>query len=447
MKILTANWVLPITSAPIPDGAAAIEADKIIAVGALDNLRANFPEATVEDYGAAAILPGFVNAHAHLELTVLRGYLDSVEDDFASWLFRLATARDGALSLEDIEASAVCGAIEAARAGITCIADIGKHAQAAVKALLETNLRGVCFQENSFALDPASADERFAEWREKVSFLRDFQTNLVKIGVTPHAPYTVSAPLFQKITRFAADENLPMTIHVAESRAEEDFMRHGGGKIGEMLSQFGINWRAPGVSSVKYLDSLGVLAAKPLIAHGVFLNDEDLAIISEKDARIAHCPKSNAKFAHGVAPLGAFLSHKIKTGLGSDSVASNNTFDFLEEARFAALIQRAAHNVFVSAEDVLKLATIGGAAALGMEKEIGSLEVGKQADIVVISLDALPQQPVYDPFAALIFASSARDVVLTIIAGREIYRNGAILTIDEAAWRAKLDEAAQKIKG
>lgn len=443
VKILCADWVLPISSAPVTRGAVVVEAGKIVAVGARREVLPKFPGAEIEEFGAAAILPGFVNAHTHLELTAMRGFLDDVEHDFFSWLKKLTVARREKMSADDLQASATAGVIEAARAGITCLADIATEANESIKAVKNVGLRGVVFQE-IINLDANQAEAKFAETREKAAICREAESPLVKVGLTPHSPYTVNPKTFRLAGEFALSEKLPVTIHAAESLNEEEFLRHGTGFFAGFYQSHGIEWNAPGTSPIKYLKSIGALETAPLLAHCVRVSEEDLEIVAETDSRIAHCPKSNAKFAHGIAPLARFLDKEIKTGLGSDSVASNNVADILDEARFAALLSRAAGN-FVSAESVLYLATLGGARALGMENEIGSLEIGKQADLIVVNLDRIPPEPVYSIVAALVFASSSRDVVLTMVAGLPVFKHGKIIQTDEQRWRAKLKETARKL--
>ena len=189
----------------------------------------------------------------------------------------------------------------------------------------------------------------------------------------------------------------------------------------------GIEWHAPGISTVQYLNDHGVLQTQPLLAHCINVDDADIDRLRETGARVAHCPKSNAKLGHGVAPFRKFLDSGIAVGLGSDSVASNNTCDLLEEARFALLMARAdttRQGSRVSADEVLRAATRGGAQALGMDidSQIGELREGAQADFAVVSLNGPHQVPSYAPVSTLIFSSSGRDVVLTVVAGREVYQ-------------------------
>lgn len=452
MSILyCARWVLPVTSAAIEDGAVAIEAARIVGVGTRQSLEAEFPEAEARDFDEAAILPGFVNCHSHLELTAMRGYLEREENDFFAWLRKLTVARLERMTPEDLYVSAAWGAIEAARAGITCVADASDAASSSLRALNDVGLRGTVYQE-SFGPDPKLAREQFEKLCEKIARLRSYESALARPGVSPHAPYTVSAPQLELIAEFALAEGLPLMMHAAESAAESEFMLGGRGVFADGLAGRGIEWRAPGVSTIQYLASLGVLRAKPLLAHCIRVDEADIETIKEWDARVAHCPKSNAKLGHGRAPLSTFIAKNLKVGLGSDSVASNNTCDLLEEARFAALMSRAGDRQqtgaggMMSADDALSLATIGGAHALGLEDKIGSLDVGKQADLAIVSLRGAHQLPLYDLPPALIFASSGRDVLLTVVAGREVYRDGRVLTVDEERFGARIKEIAKGYK-
>lgn len=198
---------------------------------------------------------------------------------------------------------------------------------------------------------------------------------------------------------------------------------HGTGFFTEVYEKFDVEWQSPHCTTIEYLERLGVLSARPLLAHCVEVSDRDISRIAANGAKIAHCPKSNAKFGHGYAPFEKFADAGIAVGLGSDSVASNNVCDMLEEARFAALSARNRPDSkrFVGAREVLRASTLGGAQALGMEDIVGTLRSGKQADIAVVSLENIAQQPVSDIEAALVFSSNARDVMMTFVAGEAVY--------------------------
>ena len=448
MKILSAEYVLPISSEPISGGAIAIENAKIISVGKKNEIKKKFPEAQTEDFGEAVIMPGFVNCHSHLELTAMRGFLDEFDDDFFSWLITLTKTRAEKLSDEDIEISALLGALEGARAGVTCFGDIGRFGRAGFEALKRNGLRGILFQETEFAPDDKAAEDNFTKLIEKFQKLKETETELVKVGLSPHATYTVSRKLFEKIAKFAIAENVKISIHAAESEQEQNFMLNDAGFFAELYQKQNINWNAPKMSSIEYFSKIGVLDARPLLAHCVKVSERDINLIAESDSTIAHCPKSNSKFGHGIAPLEKFLDKKIPVGFGSDSMVSNNACDILEEARFATLAARVYQEKqnFIHAEEIIKTATLGGASALGLENEIGTLEIGKQADLIAVSLSDVSQIPVHDIYVTLLFSTSAREVKMTMVAGEEIYSDGSSKKVDEDEIKAKIKEIGKKMR-
>ena len=477
-SIYSARWVLPIVSTPIQNGALAITGAKIIAVGPASEIAARFPSARVNDFGEAAILPGLVNAHSHLELTAMRSFLEGDEHDFFTWLRKLTVARM-AMTAEDLFLSATCGAIEAARAGITCVGDSSSEAAESVKALREIGLRAIVYQE-SFGPDPKFAGENVIRLRDKLGAVRKLENEIVRAGVSPHAPYTVSGPQLELISRMAIDERLPVMMHAAESKAEREFMLEGTGAFAEGLLRRGIDWQSPGVSTIQYLADCGVLETKPLLAHCINVDDSDIELIKKHGASIAHCPKSNAKLGHGRAPFARFIDAGVRVGLGSDSVASNNNCDILEEARFATLLARVSEALpsgratktsirqestaeprenlvssdaltdgrasdTITARDALFAATLGGARALGLDNQIGALAEAMQADLIAVDLSGAHQQPLRDPADALIFSSSGRDVRLTMVAGKEVYRDGSVNAADEDQLRSGLDMVRTKL--
>jgi len=321
-----------------------------------------------------------------------------------------------------------------------------------MRAVREVGLRGVVFQE-SFGPDPRLAKENLEKLQTKVLELREVETPLVKVGVSPHAPYTVSAPQLELIAEFATIEKLPLMMHAAESAAEDQLLREGLGLFAEGLARRGIEWRAPGTSTIQYLKQRGVLNARPLLIHCIRVDEADIETMAEMNSRIAHCPKSNAKLGHGHAPLLSFVGKGIAVGLGSDSVASNNTCDILEETRFAALLSRAARaenqrrseHGMIDSREALTLATLGGARSLGLESHTGELREGLQADLTVLSLKGTHQLPCYDPIDTVVFSSSGRDVILTVVAGKEVFREGQIMNVDEDRLRARMGEIAKKL--
>ena len=383
--IYSARWLLPIVSPMLEDSALAIDGSTIVAVGPRGEIVSAFPNSPIEDFGQAAILPGLINAHSHLELTVMRGFLEREESDFSAWLRKLTSARP-AMTPEDLIVSATCGAIEAARAGVTSVGDSSSSGAHTMQALRRVGLRGIVYQE-SFGPAPERAAENVAQLCDQIGGMQEYENDLVRAGVSPHSPYTVSATQLEIISRLAIDEKLPLMVHAAESQAEKLLLLEGRGAFAEGLNKRGIDWDAPRISTIAYLQRHGVLDTRPLLAHCINVDDNDLDLIKQSGAAIAHCPKSNAKLGHGCAPFAQFVSQGITVGLGSDSVASNNTCDILEEARFATLLARldwgssprvskgpgsfdlsdgivelpdSRKNALVTAEQALFAATVGG---------------------------------------------------------------------------------------
>jgi 5-methylthioadenosine/S-adenosylhomocysteine deaminase len=432
--IYSARWVVPVSAAPIENGAVAVDGQRIAGVGPHAEIVSRFPDFRVESLGEAIILPGLVNLHTHLELTAMRGYLEKEESDFFAWLRKLTIARLELMTPDDIRVSATWGACEAVRAGITCVGDASDSGMMSMMALRDVGLRGVVYQE-SFGPDARLASENFEKLKTKVQELRTIESELLRAGVSPHAPYTVCGPQLELIAGFAREEQLPLMMHAAESAAEDQLLREGCGAFAEGLARRAIEWKAPGVSTIQYLKQVGVLDVKPLLAHCIRVDDRDIETLRETESKVAHCPKSNAKLGHGRAPFARFLEAGIGVGFGSDSVASNNTCDILEEARFATLMARAGGG-FVPGADALRVATFGR-----------GLSEGALADLAAVSLTGVHQLPSYDPIATLIFASSGRDVILTVVAGREVYRNGRVSNVDEDRLRARMKEINHRLHG
>jgi 5-methylthioadenosine/S-adenosylhomocysteine deaminase len=341
------------------------------------------------------------------------------------------------------------------------VGDASDSGATTMRALRDAGLRGVVFQE-AFGPDSGLAAEQFDKARAKIDSLRGGETALVTLGLSPHSPYSVSPALLKMLARFAAAERLPLMIHAAESEAEQRLMLEGAGPFAESYARRGFTFDTPRTTTVRHLAQTGVLEARPLLAHCVRVDEGDIKLLAEHGAGVAHCPKSNAKLGHGRAPLAAMLSAGVRVGVGSDSVASNNTCDILEEARFAVLTSRAAGDMLeagredgredglesrrmVNAADALRMMTRGGAEALNVEGSTGALAEGLEADLVAVRLDSAHQTPAYDPAAALVFSSSGRDVLLTVVAGREVFRDGRVTTLDEASLRARVLDLARRL--
>jgi 5-methylthioadenosine/S-adenosylhomocysteine deaminase len=433
-----AQFVVPVASPPITDGIVAVDSGRIAYVGPRDG---HEPTADVVDLGDTLLLPGLINAHCHLELTAMRGFLEDL--DFRTWILRLTNSKRAVLSREMLLDAARYGIAEGLRHGITTYADTCDSG-VSFDAMRECGVRGIMYQE-VFGPDPAQCGASLAELREKVNRMRPLETPLVRIGVSPHAPYTVSDSLFSAVAQYASNESLPIAIHIAESQIEYDLVASGSGPLADGLRARKIDVASRARTPIELMQSLGVLAARPLLIHCVHVDDSDIAQIAASRCGVAHCPASNAKLGHGVAPLGAILSAGIPAGVGSDSVASNNRMDLLEEARLAALLQRAWRGDLreVSAHSALTLATLGGAQALGIANDVGSLEVGKSADLAAFPLADVG--PVHEPETAAVFALPGTPASFVAVAGEILVRDGELLKKD-LALEKRVQESANALE-
>jgi 5-methylthioadenosine/S-adenosylhomocysteine deaminase len=410
MTIYEADWVCPISSPPVRNGRLAVENQKIH--------EAPNEVSNVVRFPGCAIIPGFVNAHSHLELTILRGFLDDLP--FGDWIPRLTDAKYRLLSRADMLLSARLGAVEMLRAGVTCLGEV-MDLGTAWEAMREFGLQGIAYQE-VFGPAESQADEALAGLKQKVETYRKDETDTLRVGVSPHAPYTVSPALYRKVNEYAEHERLRLTTHIAESVEEGMFVRWGAGIFAERWYDRGIPVEPPGCSPLAYIDGLGLLRPETLIVHAIDLEDDDLQRLREKRPALVHCPKSNAKLAHGVARISEIRETGIMLGLGTDSVASNNAIDMFEEMRAAVFQQRGRTQQLESldAHTVFRMATLGGAECLGLANHLGSLNAGKRADFVVVDLNDPALQPVHDPIQAMVYSASRHNVRATFIAGHEV---------------------------
>lgn len=403
---LAARWVIPVEGAPIDRGAILIGTDgRLQAVGPDSAVPRSddIPNVELED---AVILPGLVNTHTHLELT---GFEDRLsERDFTVWIRRLRELKTTRSPAEYLEAArhglAACHA-----AGVTTVADTGDSG-AVIRVLAEAAASGIAYQE-VFGPHPERADESLASLQGRVRDLGSLASGRVRIGVSPHAPYTVSGPLFNAVASWARSEGLPLAVHVAESPAETQFVLAGSGPFAEAWLARGIPLPASGGRTpVEWLAELGVLTQQSLCIHAVQVGASDIRRLADSGAAVAHCPLSNRAHGHGIAPLAAFRAAGVRVGLGTDSVVSVRELDLLAEARAARVLWS------LSAEETIELCTLGGARALGIDSETGSLRSGKWADFTVIRArgGGTPVEGV--------LASSRNDVLLTYVGGREVYR-------------------------
>jgi len=434
MTVYEADWVCPVAGPPIKDGAIAVEAGRIVSVGKAVEVSGSV---RVRHKGCA-IIPGFVNAHAHLELTILRGLLENIP--FLQWIQRLTHIKYQLLTRDDLKLSAQLGAIEMLRAGVTTVAEV-MDVGTGWEAMREFGLQGIAYQEVFGPADSVAAESKQG-LAEKVSRYRPDESATMKIGVSPHAPYTVSRPLYALVRDYARKEGLRMTAHVAESRDETGFVRDGAGPFAAAHTKRGIDVTARHCMPVAYLESLGLLGPDMLLVHCVEANERDLDHLRDTGTFVVHCPKSNAKLGNATARIHDMLVQGVPVSLGTDSVASNNVIDMFEEMRAAIFQQRTLTGRIdsMTASDALRMATIEGARSLGMEGDLGSLEHGKRADFVVVDLSRPATQPVFDPVETMVYSASRADVRAVFSAGRE-------LSLDDSAVLKEIDRIANKLIG
>jgi cytosine/adenosine deaminase-related metal-dependent hydrolase len=405
--VLSADWVLPIEGPPIEDGAVAIEDGRIAAVGSA----ADLGDGT--RYEDAVLLPAFVNAHSHLEYAVYAGFGDSLTD-FAEWI-RLHTERKRRIGWEQYVAIARVGAAECLRAGIGTVGDCSFSGAAAV-AMDELGLRGIAYLE-VFGADPDTALEEFEELRVRAA--AHFGER-VALGVSPHAPYSISPAVYHA----CAGLGLPVATHISESESEVRYLLDGGGAWET------ITWLVdpPGTTGTRLLARESLLGQNVVAAHCVVVEADEIALLAEHDVAVAHCPRSNAYVGCGIAPLRELRAAGLRVGIGTDGVSSTPSYDFFDELRAVVMMARVRERRpdAITATDALELGTLGGARALGLEAETGSLVPGKRADLAVISLADSPYSPVEDPSAAVVFGGSPERVLTTFVDGEPRYEKGGM---------------------
>jgi cytosine/adenosine deaminase-related metal-dependent hydrolase len=406
---LSADWLYSGEGEIIPSGSLLTDPEgRIVAVGP-DHHVPTAPGTRVEHYPSAILIPGLVNAHTHLELTGFEGLAD--EPEFTDWIRTIIRLKAGRTAADFLQASAR-GLRDGYAAAVTTVADTGDSG-APFEALLQENGSGIAYLE-VFGPDPALAEQQFNAFRARVLALKPRQTRRVRLGVSPHAPYSVSGPLYRMVARLAEEEQLPMAVHIAESAAEVELLRDAGGPFAAQWSLRGIPLPPlPGRTPMAWLEQHGVLGPRTLCIHAVRADPEDIARMVRHQSGVAHCPRSNRRHGHGAAPLADFRAHRLRVGLGSDSAASVYPADLLAEARAARDLAG------LTADQCLDLVMLGAARALDLDPELGSLSAGKWADCAVVR--ASPSLRA-ENVAESILAGGPGDVMATWLAGREVFR-------------------------
>jgi 5-methylthioadenosine/S-adenosylhomocysteine deaminase len=396
VKAVSAEWVLPLDGPPIEGGIVRYEDGSIVEV---TTGRAE------RHFEHAVIMPGFVNAHSHLEYANYGGFGDGAA--FGPWI-GTHVERKGRLGADEMLAIARLGALDSLRSGITTIADYS-FSGAAATAARELGLRAIVYLE-VFARDPAAAARQWEERRPQVE-----ESQLVRIGISPHAPYTCSLDTYG----YCLSLGVPVGTHLAESANETEWLLHGRGPLEAIAG-----WLVPPTGERPVASLEPVLGPELLCAHCVEVDGDEIALLAARRVPVAHCPRSNALLGCGIAPLAELRAAGVTVGLGTDSPASTPSFDVFEELRSAVALARARERraEALTAGDALALATVEAARALRLDAEVGTLGAGKRADLTVVSLEGSPYHPVEDPAAAVVFGGSPERVLETIVDGHTRYR-------------------------
>ncbi len=446
--LLTARYVLPVATPHIEYGAVLIRDDKIVEIGDFEHLRALHPDEPVRDFGLAALMPGFVDLHTHLEYSAMRGLVDDLP--YSEWKLQLMQ-KERQFTSQDWDDSALLGALEAAQSGITTVADITRTG-ASGHAAQATGIRALIYREvatmDKSQVEPVMqrAAEDIAAWRATSDPAR------VTIGIAPHAPYSCHPALFKRVASFAAD-GTPVAIHLAGSVEEFEFVKYGSSMLAtdvrDTYDADAPGWLPTGVSPVRYVLQWGLFDVPNVLAvHCTQVNDDDIEVLAGRDVSIAHCPRCEAKLGMGVAPIEKFLRAGVRVGLGTDSPAASNSMDVFEEMRIGLLVQRATLGAqrFMNARQFVKMATLDAARALKMDHEIGSLEPGKQADIIAVDLSTSHQIPTHHPYSTLVHTANQENVLATMVAGEFIYESHSWSRLDHQRIYARAEEMRMQLR-
>jgi 5-methylthioadenosine/S-adenosylhomocysteine deaminase len=411
-------------------GAVAINGTDIVAVGTPESIAAAYQAAETVDARDQIVLPGLINTHTHAPMVMYRGLADDLA--LMDWLQKyIFPAEAKTVSPEFVRVGTRLAALEMIESGTTAFADMYYFEEEIAKATVEAGLRGV-LGETIIQFPVADAKTSAEGLARAERFIREFKDNgLVVPAVAPHALYTNDRASLVASAELARRYDVPVLLHFAETEDEVRIARE----------QYKM-------TPAGYLESIGFWGPKTIAAHGIWVTDDDIAILKRRGVGIAHNPESNMKLASGAAPVTKYLSAGIAIGLGTDGAASNNDLDMFEAMRQASFLAKHATRdpTAVPARTALDMATIGGARVLGMEALAGSLEVGKRADLITVSIGAARQTPLYDPVSHLVYVTRGDDVRTTIVNGKILMKDRRVRTLDRAAVIADANRLAQKVR-
>ena len=413
----------------IENGAIAIGGNNIIAIGSADEISSQYKSKQIINAREKLIIPGLINAHNHIPMTLFRGIADDL--DLKEWLEQyIFPAEEKNVTPDFVRTGTQLGLAEMIRGGTTTYCDMYYFEDEIAEETAKAGVRGVLGET---VIDFPVADNK--TFGEAVQYVEKFVSKwkghpLINPAIAPHAPYTVSEEHLKSVRDLADELSIPIIIHLSETKTEVESIT-----------------REKGMPPIEYLDKIGFLNNQVIAAHVVYASEKEVNILAKNGVGISHNPQSNMKLASGVAPVPLMLNKNVAVGLGTDGAASNNDLNLWEEMDMAAKL----HKVFtldpkmISAEQAFKMATIGGARSLHLEKNIGSIEVGKLADVVILEFDNLHQTPSYNYYSHLVYATKASDVSTVIINGKLVMKDKQLLTLNENEIKKRAKEYREKI--
>lgn len=415
----------------LPDGEVAVAGGRIVHVGPAGSLPVEAGRragCTVIDGCGKALLPGLVNAHCHAAMTLFRGYADDML--LMPWLEERIFPIEARLTGEDVYWGTMLAAVEMLLAGVTCFADMYFFMDDTARACADSGIRA-SLSVGLVALGPAR--ESLEKLDRAVDFARRWhggENGRITTMLGPHAPYTCPPEFLREVIAASAAQDIPIHIHLAET----------AGEVAQTKERYG---RTP----VQLMEELGLFDRQVLAAHCVHVDAADRAILARMRGGVSHNPRSNLKLACGIAPVAGMLAEQVPVGLGTDGAASANQLGIFEEMRLAALLQKTTSGdpTVLPAPQALELATLGGARALGLARSIGSIEVGKAADLILVDLERPRLTPHHDVTSLLVYSAQDGDVDTVIVDGRVVVRNGRVLTVDVERVRAEVRERAARL--
>ncbi|MGO9388155.1 MAG: amidohydrolase family protein [Methanobacterium sp.] len=422
-SILIKNAV--IIGSEINKSSILIENDLITKIN--DDLSSNDADEVINGEGKV-LIPGLINTHTHLSMTLMRGLADDMP--LNTWLNNYIWPAEANLNGEHCYAGALLACAEMIKSGTTTLNDMYFFVDDVAKAVNESGMRGIL---SHGMIDLGDEEKRKKEFKESMRIIKKCHNTAdgrIKVALGPHAPYTCSTELLRWVRRKADELGIRIHIHISETEFE----------VEQIIDSYNAR-------PFEYLNEIEFLGDDVLAAHGIWLSDSEMDIIKDNQVKISHNPISNMKLASGVSPVSKMINNRINVSLGTDGAASNNNLDLLEEMKTAALLQKI-HNLdstLLSAKQVFEMATINGAKALGMDKELGTIEVGKKADLTLLNFNKTHLTPYRHPLSHLVYSAQGSDVDTVICNGQILMQHRQLLTMNEPEVIQQAEEAAKDL--